>query len=95
MHDAKAQAELVKRHSIAVAIGYVILTQPHDLQHEHVKVLVHTINATVQQLDKSTYKLFSTRGDIKAMFDSNQFRDLISISPDPIFVGFGYGVATA
>lgn len=91
LQDAKARAELAKHHAATVAVCYLSLTKQDEFQHQYVDVFAHLLHASVQQIDECTFTLYSTRGRIEALMESDAFHDFLSKWQDPVAVGFGYG----
>lgn len=91
LQNAKAQAELAKSHSATVAASYISFPTPHDIPIKHLDVFARTINSSFQQIDESSFILYSTRGDIEALMETSAFRDFLLNWQDPVSVGFGYG----
>ncbi|WP_257347302.1 transcriptional regulator [Pseudalkalibacillus decolorationis] len=95
LQDAKAQAESAKNHSATVAVSYISLPVPHGVQNNYLDVFANYIHASVQQIDDSSFKLYSTRGDIESLMKNGAFHELLLNWQEPVTVGFGYGATTA
>ncbi|WNS76404.1 HTH domain-containing protein [Bacillus sp. DTU_2020_1000418_1_SI_GHA_SEK_038] len=89
LQDAKAKAEYVKSQASQVAVGYISVDLPNELQRKYLDAFAHEIYATVQQINDSQYILYSTRGDIESM-KPDDLNGLFSKTLKSA-VGFGYG----
>jgi hypothetical protein len=94
LQDAKALAQLDKSQSATIAVVNITLTAAQEFQNHYLNVFSHDIHASVHQIDETSFILFSTRGNIEAVIEGNNFLDFLSKWQDSIAVGFGYG-ATA
>ncbi|HEY9577558.1 MAG TPA: transcriptional regulator, partial [Pseudobacillus sp.] len=95
LQDAKAQAELSKSHSATIAAGYISLKQSEKSQKRHLEAFAHKMNATIQQSAEANFLLYSTRGDIEIVMNSDAFREFLVKWQEPVSVGFGYGFTAA
>jgi hypothetical protein len=91
LQDAKALASLTKSHSAKVAVVCISLTVKQELQNQLLDVFARDIHASVQQIDETSFTLYSTRGNIEAVMESGNFPDFLLKWQNPIAVGFGYG----
>lgn len=84
LQAAKHQAELNKRKSAQVAVGYLSIQNPkQDLTNK----LAFALQAYIQQLNESLFSLYSTRGEMEPL----RLHDFLEKWTDNIIVGFGYG----
>ncbi|MGX1983261.1 hypothetical protein EDD69_10996 [Thermolongibacillus altinsuensis] len=95
LQDAKTKAELAKRHSSTVAACYISFPSSHDVPIDNLDVFARKLNGSFQQIDERSFILYSTRGDIEALMETNAFRDYLLNWKEPISVGFGYGDTAA
>ncbi|KZR56815.1 hypothetical protein [Pseudobacillus badius] len=95
LQDTKAQAELVKSHSATIAAGYISLKQPEEAQTLYLEAFAREMNASIQQSAESAFSLYSTRGDIEIVMNSDAFHEFLLKWEEPVAVGFGYGFTAA
>lgn len=92
LQEAKTQAELYKSKFAQVSVGYISFPHLHRLQLEYVEAFALEIHASVQQVDETSFILYSTRGDIEALMNQNVLADFFDKWQESIFIGFGYGI---
>ncbi|MEK4030516.1 transcriptional regulator [Pseudobacillus sp. FSL P4-0506] len=95
LQDAKARAELTKSQSATVAAGYISLEKTEDVQEEYLEAFAHKMNASIQQSAEATFLLYSTRGDVEIIMNSDDFYEFLLKWQSPVTVGFGYGLTAA
>ncbi|KMY53359.1 transcriptional regulator [Bacillus sp. FJAT-27231] len=95
LQNAKAQAELTKSHSATIAAGYISLKQTEATQKEHLAAFARKMNATIQPSSETAFLLYSTRGDIEIVMNSEAFHEFLLNWQEPVAVGFGYGFTAA
>ncbi|WP_066391546.1 helix-turn-helix domain-containing protein [Neobacillus mesonae] len=84
---ARAEAELFKRKSAQVAVGYINAA----VLDEQPNALIHELPAPIQRLEDGLFVFYSTRGEIEALIGQNQFYDFMNNWDEPIKMGIGYG----
>lgn len=89
--DAKAEAELVKKHASTIAACYISFSSSFKYPDERVDGFANAIKASVQQRGVSAVSLFSTRGDIESIINTDGFHQFLQSWDEPVAVGFGYG----
>ncbi|MEI4622513.1 transcriptional regulator [Bacillus pfraonensis] len=91
LQDAKAKAQLAKSNSATVAVCFVSFSSEHHMPIEHLNMFARGIHGSFRQVDKTSYVLYTTRGDIEGFINTSSFQTLFNNSKDPIALGFGYG----
>lgn len=89
--DAKAEAELVKKHAATIAVCHMRFFSSLKYPDETVDRFANAIKASVQQRGESAVSLFSTRGDIEKIINTDVFHQFLQSWEYRIAVGFGYG----
>lgn len=89
--DAKAKAEFVKKHAATIAVCHINLPSSFTYPDERVANFANAIRASVHQRGKFGLSLFSTRGDIESVINTDIFQKFLQSWEEPAAVGFGYG----
>lgn len=92
LREAKAKAEMRKMNSATVAVVYIVSSALPDQESLH--HFSKNINASVQQGEKSV-SLFSTRGNIEKILNSDRLKEFLSRLTEPAAIGIGYGNTAA
>ncbi|RST75134.1 HTH domain-containing protein [Siminovitchia acidinfaciens] len=89
--DAKAEAEFVKKHAATIAVCHIIFSSSFTYPDERVATFANAIRASVQIRGKFAASLFTTRGDIESIINTDVFQKFLQSWEEPVAVGFGYG----
>lgn len=95
LSDAKAEAELIKRKFATVAVCQFSFPPDFKYPNEYFTHFANEIQAFVKQKDDTTFLLFSTRGNIEKVLNTNVFQQFLLHWEQPVTAGFGYGETAA
>lgn len=91
LQDAKTRADLVKRQSAKVAVGYIYLKTLDEIYRNMIETFAKTIHASLQQMDTNLFVLYSTQGNIENLMKQDLWRDFFEKVQGYKSAGFGYG----
>lgn len=90
LRDAKIKADLVKRQSAKVAVGYIHLKELETCR-VMIEAFAKNIHASLQQKDANLFVLYSTQGNIENLMKQDLWRDFFEKIQGYKNAGFGYG----
>lgn len=91
LRNAKAMAEMSKSRNAQVAVGFVQMEDHLSEDTELSETISSHIHASIQYLEKNTFGLHSTRGEVESFLENNQMEDFFQKITSPMKIGFGYG----